>query len=332
MLGFLNDIHPLILDVAVISILVLITSLGAIRGIKNVSINVLLLSASLFLGFCPYTTSLKQVVAEALFKLENLAPAGSSEIFKFAISLVVPLLSSLVIFLLFYVVLFVVRILIELLVKKAKNGTLKHKSKVGRVFAGLISLVYGGVLMLFILTIANTNMVGMKNPIEKSTVVKFGVEKSEKLLVKIDEQFKEKLFVKILAGDVLLEVKAGHIRSFNHFEDKVKTMVDNKDYFENIATALTKEEGQALAKERIDDLYHLSVLTNCLKNDSNSIASSYISLANSGLTTINRLVKSGELGLLEYSINDFTSIRKSIKNAGVSEDVLKYLDEIVLQN
>ena len=64
MLGFVHNINPLILDVAFVSIIVLATSLGAIRGIKNVGINAVLFSVALFLGFSPYLDSLKKAITE----------------------------------------------------------------------------------------------------------------------------------------------------------------------------------------------------------------------------------------------------------------------------
>lgn len=332
MISFLNNIDPIILDVAIVSILVLITSFGAIRGIKKVSINVLLLSVSLFLGFCPYTNSLKKVVSDKLFKVDNLAPAGSGEMFKFAISLIVPLFSALVIFLLFYMVLFSLRLLIGIIIKKKSKGFSKPKSKVGRVFAGLISFAYSLTLMLLILTASNTNMVGMNKSIDKSTVVKFAVENSEKLFVKIDEQFKEKLFIKVLSGDVLKEVKDKDAEAFSYFDEKVLSLLKNKEYFENISTALTIEEGRLLAKEKINDLYQLSILTNCFMNEFNSVQEKFVILAEAGFTSINRLVKSNQLGQIEFSINDFTVIKKNFKELGVREEVLAYLDEIVIQN
>ena len=215
--------------------------------------------------------------------------------------------------------------------KKKSNGVYNPKSKVGRVFAALISFVYSAVLMIFILTAANTNMVGMKKPIEKSTIVKFGIEKSEKVFVKIDEQFKEKFILKVLSGDALKEVKEKDISALNYFEEKFLTIVKNKDYFESISAALTKEEGHALTKEKINDIYQLSILTNCLMDESNSIQKEFVELAETGLTSINRLVKSNELGKIEFSINDFTNMKKDFQKLGVREEVLKYLDEIVIQ-
>lgn len=332
MLGFLNDIHPLILDVAFVSIIVLATSLGAIRGIKNVGINTILFSASLFLGFSPYVDSLKKVLADKLLNVDNLAPAGSTEVFKFIVSLFIPLFSALILFLLFYVVLFVLRVLIEIIVKKKIGGYKNPKSKVGRVFAGLISLVYSTALLLLVLTAANTNMIGMTKPIENSTVVKFGVETTDKLFDKIEDKFEEKLFIKILAGDILKSVEDKSVDAFVYFDEKVISVAKNKDYFEEISLALTVEEGHSLAKEKINDLYELSKLANDLMGSGNTIQTEYVSLAEAGLTSINRLVKSKNLGQLEYSINDYTSIRKSFENIGVREDVLKFLDEITIRN
>lgn len=329
MLEFLNNVDPLILDVAVIAILVLVAALGAIRGIQKVSINVILLSASLFLGFCSLTQGLKDTIADKFLSVEKIVSAGSTPTLKFAVSLVIPVALSLAIFLLFYIVLFVIRVLIGILVNKKKHSV-KNKSIVGRVFASIISFIYAGAFMLAILISANTNIVGLKPAINKSTTTKFMMDKADILLDKIDVNFSDKLRLKIYSGDMTLQVQDKVLESFDYLDSKASIIISNKEYFEEISTALTEEEGSALVKERIMDLYHLSVVANSFKGETNEVAKQFRVFADDALVKIHANFTKSNLDKIEFEINELTNIKTSLKTIGVNETNLKYFEEITI--
>ena len=332
MLTFFENLNPLILDVAIVAILVLVAFFGAIRGIKKVSINVLLLSIALFLGFCSYTNSLKVVIEDKLINMNSLVPAGSDDVFKFAASLLSPLILSLVLFLLFYLVMKAVVTLIMVLIKRKRKAQPKPKSVVGRVFGGLLSLVYGAALLIVLLLSVNNNIVGTKVAIDNSTVTKFVVDNSEKLLSKIDDKLTDKIVIKVYNGDVLFNVENRTIESFNYIDDKVKTIVMNTRYMEALDDGtLTKAEVENMVKERLNDLSNLAVVSNSFENGSKLIKNNFVGVADDWIVLISKSVENAELGKVKFGIQEIAAIRKNLVDAGVGEKTIAILDGFVTE-
>ena len=329
MLTLFQNMDPLVLDVIVISILVLIVALAAIRGIRRVSVNVLLLSIALFLGFCPYTNSLKKVIGEKIINLVELAPAGSTNVQKFAVSMLSSLVNSLILFLVFYLLLFSITTLIIMLIKRAKKIGNKPKSTVGRVFAGLISLVYSLALCVVLLLSFNNNLTGMKSVVEKSSVTKLIIDTSEKLLNKKDSNLTDKIVIKIYNGDILLNVEEKTIAAYQYIDSKLNKFVQNKKYIgmlndENIKA----DEAKIIIEERIQDLHKLSIVSIYAGKQNESVSSSFIALAEEWITTMNRTVVSKDVGKISLVMDELAEIRKSLLDAGVKEVTLALFDEI----
>lgn len=332
MLTFFENLNPLILDVAIIAILVLVAFFGAIRGIKKVSINVLLLSIALFLGFCSYTNSLKFVIEDKLINMNNLVPAGSDDIFKFAASLFSPLILSLVLFLLFYLVMKAIVTLITMLIKRKSKKQPKPKSVVGRVFGGLLSLVYGAALVIVLLLSVNNNIVGTKVTIDNSTVTKFVVDNSEKLLNKIDDKLVDKIVIKIYSGDILFNVEDKTIESFNYIDEKVKDVVMNTRYMESLDDeTLSEAEVENMVKQRLNDLSNLAIVSSSLKNGSKLIQNNFVAVADEWIILMSKSIENSELGKVKFNIQEIAAIRKNLDEAGVGEKTIALLDGFVTE-
>jgi len=330
MLEFVYDINPIVLDVAVGAILVLVTFLGAIKGIKNGIIDFFILGASLFLGFSPYTVSLKQVFSEKVLKLEKLLPAGSNKTMEFGVTLFANFLSALTLFLLFYILLHVIKMLIAIIGKKKKNNDYKPKNRVGRVFSGMLSFVTGSALTIVMSFALNNNLVGMKNMINESKIVNKVMDKAEEVLVKEDECFVKKLVIKIYNGDLMYKVNEKLVVSFDYLDIKMDKMIANKGYLEDIEdTSLTKEEVITMIKDRVNDLNHFAIVSNYLDEEHKEMTSKFNAMAEEWLVVMNRVVKRNGLGKIEYTMNEYTIIRQNLKGAGLKENVLTIFDETV---
>lgn len=327
---FLGKIDPLILDTLFVCVVVLIAALGAIRGIKKVSINVGLLSVSLFLAFCPWTKSLKTVVADKLFNADKLLPAGSSNIVKFAVSFIMPLLSALVIFALFYLLMLMIYILIDMLVKKKMKQNVKQKSVVGRVFAGIISFVYGSALVIVLLISLNTKMVGLEHSVDDSTIVKFVVNSTEEALNKINKNLDKQIRIKVYFGDVLYKVDDETIETFEYFDEKSKELVENKNYIEDVKEVLTKDEAKIIIEERIQDLYKMAILTNNVKKESKDLDKKYVKVADELIFAIHGTMQKYSMGKIEYSINEYLKMTNEFKLTGLSDKTMGLFKEIIV--
>lgn len=330
MLEFLNNIDPVVLDAIVISILVLIASLGAVRGIKKVSMNVFLLSASLFLAFSPWMNSVKKIIIENLLDANKLAPSGSSDAVKLAITLLTPLLAALILFILLHLILCMISTLIQMMIKRKKKGEFKAKSALGRVFAGLISLLYGGTLLIVVLFVSRTNLVGLKNPIESSSVTKTILDNATKLTDKIEKDFDKKLIIKIYNGNVLYEADEELMNSFQYLEDNIVKFVKDKEYVDKIDGTLTKEESGNLIKERITDLHNLAIICIKTSNEYNDIKSYFVKFAQETIAGIHGKVKTNGIDKVEYTLEEYSIIRKTLKDAGVSDETLVLFEEIAV--
>lgn len=331
MLEFVYDINPIVLDVAVAAILVLVTFLGAIKGIKNGIIDFFILGVSLFLGFCPYTVSLKQAFSENILKLEKLLPAGSNKTMEFGVTLFTNFLSALALFLLFYMLLHVVKTLVFIIVRKKKGTNYKPKSRVGRAFSGALSFVTGSFLIIVMMFTLNNNLVGMKNMINDSKIVGLAIDKVEEMLTKKDKCFVKKMVIKIYNGDLMYEVDEELVYSFDYLDQKMGKMIANKGYFEDIEdTSLTKEETIIMIKDRINDLNHFAIVSNYLDEEHKDMTSKFNAMAEEWLVVMNRVVKKNEFGRVEYTVNEYTLIRQNLENAGLKDTLLTIFDETVV--
>ena len=331
MLGILENISPLVLDVAFVSIIVLITFFGVIRGIKKVSINVLLLTISLFLGFCKYTNSLKNVIQNNILKVSNLVPAGSTNTFKFAASLLTPLLASFVIFMLLYLLMFAIKTLILMMIRR-KRGAGAPKTVVGRVFGGIVSFIYGGILCVIMLIALNNNITGLNTSLEKSAVTKFVVNNSTKILDKMGNKFSSKLVIKVYNGDILYNVDDKMVVAYNYLDENIADLAYNKQYMEILDDSLSNIEGKELIKKRINDLNNLAIITGGLKKSNKEISSSFINVADEWIKAMHRSYTSNSLEKIEFGIDELSNIRLNLVKLEVSEKTLELFDEITIGN
>ena len=109
--------------------------------------------------------------------------------------------------------------------------------------------------------------------------------------------------------------------------------MSHKLYFQKTMqkfNSITKEEGNALVKERIMDLYHLSVVANAFKGETNEVAKQFRVFADDALVKIHANFTISNLDKIEFEINELTHIKSSLKGLGVNETNLKYFDEITI--
>lgn len=336
MLQIFDDIHPVVLDVTLISLLVLIVFFGVLRGIKKNIFDLLILSVSIFLGFSSYTQVVKDVFTKKILNLPELVPAGSSNLLVFLSSMFNNLVSSLCVLVLIYLVMSVLRSLFGMLIRKRRGEEHKPKSKVGRVIAGFLSFVYGSVVLVFALHTLNSNVVGMNALVEQTSVVKVVAEKSEALIDNIGEKFfkqkrlTDKVVLKIHKGDFMAVIDNEFVASFDYVDGKINEIFGRTKYLEILEDSeLTETEAKEISKERINDLNNAAILAKNF-NENPDVKNKFSKLAEEWLTVINRKITGDELGILDFTLNERGKIRINLAKAGLSEDLLKLFDEITV--
>ena len=330
MMEFIKNINPLILDTIVVSLFVLIIFFGVIKGIKKVSINFGIFAAALFLGFCPYTNALKEIIATKVLNLPEWVPAGSSSMYKLGAVMFTGFLSALVLFLLFYLVAHSVYTLIELIIKKKRKTLPLPKSKAGRVFAGIITFLYQGLALVVLMLIMNNNLVGMNEAFNKSTVTKFIVNQSDKLARKIDDKLPEKIVIKTLKGDILYKVEEEIVDEYEYLEEKAGVILMDKEYLTILDdTKLSEDEIRLMAKERLADLSHLTMFVNEMDTFGN-IRVSFEKVTEEWLTTMHRVINNRNIGKIELSMNEYGEIRKSFVDYKLPERLIQMYEEIAV--
>ena len=330
MFEFLNDLNPIVVDVVVVAILVLTAFFGAIKGVKKTLLSFIILGSSFFLGFCSYTNGVKSVITNKLLDLEKFVPAGGSSALIFGAKFFNSLVASIVLFLLFYIVLHVVFSLFGMIIKR-KFGEAKEKSVLSRVLGAIISAAYCGAFFLVVLFCLNTNTTGMRKTLEKTSVANFIIDKSESLLNKVDERFVDKLVFKIYSGDLLKKVDEKTITAFIYMEDNVVENIVENEYigvFQN--DVISSEEIIKLMKERVDDLHNLAVVSKAFNDTNPKLSEKFALFAEDVLKEVNRQFKDRSLEPIEYKANELGVIMIDLKDAGLSDNVLKLLEEITI--
>lgn len=331
MVGIINNVHPIILDTVVVSVFVLMIFFGVIKGIKKTAIDFGLFLVSLFLGFSSFTNSLKVVVAKNFLDISSWTPAGSDNAYKLAASFFTSVLASLIIFLLFYILLHVIEILVKMILKKKAGDAPKEpKSKVGRVFAGLLSVVYQGAVFVVLMICMNNSLVGMNGAFGKTTVTKFIVNNSTNLIVKIDEDAEEKLVLKLLKGDVLYSPEEEIVDGYYYLEENASEVFMEKEYIEVLADEkLTNEEAVEFIKERLVAISHLANVATEL-DTFDTYNKEFSDLVEEWLTLIDRARQTKDLGQIEFTMNEFSEIRLSLVHAGLSDKTIAKYDAIAI--
>ena len=332
MIQIFDRINPILLDVVVIVLLVLTAFFGAIKGIKKTGVDFSIVIISLFLGFCPWTKSVKDVLSKAFFAVDKILPAGSSELLKFAYSLVNPVFSALIFSLLIYVLLHVILVLIDIISRrKRKDDNIPSKSVVSRVFGGIVSLLYGGAFMIVVITALDNNVAGMSNMVSESKVTKSIVRKTGELISDKNDKLVNKVVLKIYSGDFMAEIDDETVDSFVYLNENYNRIVENKKYtgaFDE--DTLSQTEVSNLAKERIADLNAFSVLSVSFGESRKEVKTNFAKVAESVVTVINRAVKESGVWKLEYPANDIGVIEINLEKAGVGEKTLELLKEITV--
>jgi hypothetical protein len=331
MIEIMKNIHPIILDTIIVSVFVLITFFGVIKGIKKTLIDLFLFLASVFLGFCSYTNSLKEVIATKIVNVSEFIPAGSGTGHKVAITLSQNLIASLVVFFLFYILFHGVELLISAISKRKRKEKGTPKSRVGRFFGGIISLAYQGATILIILMCANNNLMGMNESVENSVVTRFVTDKATDLTIKIDEEMPTKILMKTLKGDLLYEFDEESIESFKYLEEKANLLLVDKEYIDILTSGkLTVEEKKEYIKERLNDLVQIATVVKTI-DDFNVCQKEFVKFGEEWLTALSRSASSGtDKVKMEFSVNELGKIKAVLQGAGINERVIALLDEFTL--
>lgn len=331
MISFVNDLHPMVLDVVFVCLIVLIITFGALKSFKSTIIDFLILSIALFLGFSPYTNDIKKIIAVNLLDLGKIAPAGSANSYVLGISLSTMFFAALLVFVSVYLLLHVIKWLIKFIVKKSTKGKVDAKKTiVGRIFGGLISFIYQSFILIVVIFCMNNNLVGLKGTIENSKIVGLVVANVEELVNIKDDKLCDKIVVKIFKGDMTSKVSDELVVNFRNAAARVEELFVDKEYTEIIGdAALKNEQAIVMVKERIYDLNLVAVILN--EFDEFGVSKEYFSkTAEEWFIVMNRKIVGDNLKKIELSINEQAEIRLNLINTGISEEVIKLYDEIVV--
>lgn len=330
MIEIFTKISPLILDVIVVSAIVLIVFFGVIKSVKKTSIDFFVLLISLFLGFGPYTKSLKSVITSKIVSVSNFIPAGTNNISKFIFTLFNQLVAALVIFLLFYILIHLIIFLFGV-IRKRKVSNQKCKSKVGRIFGGILSFVYQGSILVVVLLFLNTNIVGMKESIDDTKITNFIISKTTQLVDKISVNGTDELIVKVLKGDILSKSDEDVMNSINYIENKAFEIASNDKYMELLNNdELKPEEVKDMIRNRIIDLYNLAIISNDFDNNDEKVKEAFVKTGEEWITLMNRKYTNMGLEKIEFNVNELGMIRIEFNDAGIGTQFLSLFDEMVV--
>lgn len=336
----LSGIDPIILDVSLIVLLVLIAFFGVIRGIKSVLINFVLVVVSLFLGFTKYTNSIKFVIVDKLIKFEQLLPAGSTTSTKFGASMISNVVGSISVTLLLYIVLRLIVALISLILRRRNvNREKELKSKVGRVFGGLINLIYGFVIIVFALFTVNNDIFGGKALIEKSTVTDGIVSFAEKNLNKINKDLVDITVLKINMGDLTYEIDFETIDAYHYLDKKAQNLLFGKNYIDKAELPQPSEDNTGIEqsekdriieieKDRIYDLYNMSILAERFSHNNPNIKRKFLNVYDEWMIIFTRNNTWYNIKI-KLGAQESGKIQEALEEAGISKEKIELFKNIV---
>lgn len=325
----LPNIDPIIVDAAFISILVLILFFGIIRGFKSVLINILIVAISLFLGFSPYMNSVKKVLITKVLKIDSWAPAGSTSAFYFGLSMLSNVIASVVLTVFLYIILRLIKTMIGIIItKKRGKPERRPKSKAGRVFAGLLNLVFGGALLLVAMLSVDNNIVSGNKIISKTKIVSVTLEKTETLLSKANEDLVDMIVLRVYKGDVISEVDYETIESYHYIDDKADRLLANAAYIDEIEKkGTTAEEIKKIGRNNIYDLYDMAIIAGRFDKDANSIIKTkFQKVYRDWMVVLERNCKEEKIDL---NHNEAYKIEEAFKEAGIDDDSIKIFKSII---
>jgi len=329
MIEIVKNIHPVILDTAIVSIFVLIIFFGIIKGLKKTLIDFFVLALSIFMGFSSIMNSVKSVFAADVLNAGGWLPAGSANSYKVAIVLFSNFFASLAVFLLFYVVFHVLIILINIFIRRKSGVKPSRKSKVGRVVAGLLSLIYQGTIFVVLLLCFNNKFIGLNDSIKETTVTKYIVGTSEKVSSKISENATSKLFIKFVKGDLFYKVDNEVLDSFKYIENKANMIFNNQSYIEKLEDVkYTNDETNELINERFIDLAYISFFINGI-DDFGACKKDFSKFGEEKINMMHKVSSIRELPKIEMNINTYGNIKNNLKKAGINEKVVALCDEFI---
>lgn len=333
MLTMVQNLNPILLDVIVVSIFVFIIFFGFIKGIKKTFISLVLFLFAFLLSFSSLTNSIKSVIATKILDVNAFLPAGSSKTFSFLVVLLSTFLSTLAFFVLIYVLVHVIKILIGILLKKRSGGSDEEgKSMLGRIFAGLLSLLYQGLVMIVLLLCLNTNIVGMKNVIQKTAITKVIVNAVEKVDSKVDADIKSTVILKFAKGDLFANIDDKLAMSFEDIEKEAEALIAKKEYMDVLTNEnISNEEISLIIKERLIGLRSLSILQSNI--DAFGVSKDdFAKMAEEWLVAMNRASKNRNLEKIKFNINEYGEMRLSFAEAGLGNNLITLYEEIAIGN
>ena len=323
------NIDPIIIDVAFISILVLILFFGIIRGIKSVLINIVIVAISLFLGFSPYMNSVKDILVTKVLKVDSWAPAGSTSVFYFGLGVLSKIISSLVLTIFLYIILKLIKTMVEIIINKKRGKPERRpKSKAGRVFGGLLNLAFGGAILLVAMLSVNTDIVGGKKIISKTDVVSVVLDKTENLLSKANEDITDMIVLRVYKGDVVSDVDYETIAAYHYIDDKANMLLTNTKYLDNIeAVGINKENVKKIAKNNIYDLYNMSIIAGRFdKNAKSIIKTKFAKVYKDWMVVLERNCAEEKV---EFTYNDANKIESALREAGINDAGIESFKKII---
>lgn len=329
MFNFFNNVEPIIVDAIFISVIVLIAFIGVIKGFKKTLIGLFIFVVSLFLSFSPWMNEVKVLLIDKILFVNKWLPAGSDCVTVFVVNMLLPFISSFALFVLFYVVLTVLRMAISI-ITKSKARDIRKKSIVGRIFSGLISLVFGGVFFISVILICNNNLIGMKSMIDQSKITGFVIHKTEDVLNKKDEDLTKKIVLKIYKGDLQGEIEGDTVLAFEHVDENANKFF-NDEYKKKLEDkSLSNDQTKIIIKEQLLMLYNLSILSKDFDDFSEKITDKFFKMSEQLIVVMNKKCLDVNLSGLDITVSDYGKMKVAFAEAGLDEKLLMCLDEIVL--
>ncbi len=321
-----SNIHPLILDVALISVFILIIFFGALKGIKNALIDFLIFTAAFLLSFSPLMNSVKEIFVRELLNVDKIVPAGSNSVYKLGISFFVNVFSAFIMFVFLYIVFLAIQSLIKLILKRPP----KPKRKVERVFGAIFSLIYQGSFLLLLLVLMNNKLVGLNNAFDKSSVTNFMADTTQGLLTKSNKSLDKKITLKFLKGDLFSKVSEDGVESFKYLEEKVTDIFSDKKYIDLLDDYnIDNDDLSVYMKERILDLEKLAIMT--IEIDQFGISKERFSdVGEVWFTAIHRNIFNRGMNKIEFTMTDLGNIKSKLQQAGLNEKSSLLYDEITI--
>ena len=210
--------NAIVLDVILVVALLGLAALGVFKGVKHTLINIGLLIVALVIGFMPFTNVIKAYLAGLLGSMIKIGSNVSySAEAKISMSMLYMFMATMIFTILVYIIIRLIKLLIVKLYRRNYGIGRIQLTPVSRVFGGIFGFLIHGVMLIFLLSLADNPLVGVDKTYDNSYVSQYIVRADNMLIDAFggdSEKIEANITILALKGNVLAKVKDEDIQNF----------------------------------------------------------------------------------------------------------------------